>query len=111
MYLGMQIIKMEDGSYSFCQQYYLATLLKEFKMADCKPSPTSIIKAQTNALVEGNYGRKLLDKKHHHLYRQIVGKLIYAMVGSRLDLVYSLSVLSRYAFFFISGLLGILQLA
>ena len=65
-------------------------------MADCKPSPTPIDKAQTNALVEGNHGGKLLDKKHHHLYRQIVGKLMYAMVGSRPDLAYSLSILGRY---------------
>ena len=63
MCLGMQITRLDDGSYSFYQQYYLATLLKEFKMADCKPSPTPIDKAQTNALVEGNHGRRLLNKE------------------------------------------------
>jgi hypothetical protein len=75
----------------------LEELLKDLKMQDCKPSTTPMSKREINALTAGDTGGKKLDKNGHTLYRQIVGKLMYAMVGSRPDLAYPLSVLGRYA--------------
>src|SRR5271163_125420 len=66
-------------------------------MQDCKPAPTLLAKREIDALTAGNTGGKPLRDKEHHLYRQIVGKLMYTMVGTRPDLVYSLSVLGKYS--------------
>ena len=96
MCLGMRIAQIKDG-YAFDQQHYLETLLKEFGMQDCKPAATPLAKGEVDALVSGGTGGKKLDPKDHHLYRQIVGKLMYAMVGSRPDLAHALSVLGRYS--------------
>jgi hypothetical protein len=92
-------IKIEcDGSsgYNISQQHYLEELLKELNMQDCKPSTTSMSKGEINALTAGDTGGKKLDTNSHALYRQIVDKLMYTMVGTRLDLVYTLSVLRRF---------------
>jgi hypothetical protein len=75
----------------------LEELLKDLKMQDCKPSTTSMLKGEINALTAGDTRGKKLDENSHALYRQVVDKLMYAMVGSRPDLAYSLSVLGRYA--------------
>jgi hypothetical protein len=53
----------------------------------------SMSKGEINTLTARDTGGKKLDENGHTLYRQIVGKLMYAMVGSRLDLTYPLSVL------------------
>jgi hypothetical protein len=54
-------------------------------------------KGKVNALMVGDTGGKKLDINSHALYRQIIGKLMYTMVGIRPDLVYTLSVLERFA--------------
>ena len=95
--LGLKIWKNESNGYSFNQQHYLETLMREFNMTDCKPVSTPMAKGEIDALLTDTHGAKPLDAKEHHLYRQIVGKLMYPMVGSRPDLAYSLSVLGRYA--------------
>ena len=96
--LGLSVCPLKDGEgYSVDQKHYLVTVLKEFGMLDCKPTSTPMTKGEVNALVSGNTGAKLLDEKAHGIYQQIVGKLMYAMVGSRPDLAYALSMLGRYA--------------
>src|SRR5271163_2934133 len=66
-------------------------------MQDYKPAPTPLAKGEIDALTAGNTGGKPLRDKKHHLYRQIVGKLMYAMVETRLNLTYSLSVVRKYS--------------
>jgi hypothetical protein len=95
--LGMRILKLPSGGYSIDQQAYLESLLSTFGMTDCKPSSTPMAKGEVDALVSGNTGAKLLDSFQQQLYRKIVGKLMYAMVGTRPDLAHALSVLGRYA--------------
>jgi hypothetical protein len=95
--LGIKIERTPSGRYSFGQQHYLEKLLKDLKMQDCKPSTMSMLKGEINALTAGDTGGKKLDKNGYTLYRQIVSKLMYTIVGSRPDLAYSLSVLERYA--------------
>jgi hypothetical protein len=95
--LGIKIERTPSVGYSFGQQHYLEELLKDLKMQDCKPSTTSMSKGEINALTAGDTGGKKLDKNGYALYRQIVSKFMYAMIGSRPDLAYPLSVLGRYA--------------
>ena len=54
-------------------------------------------KGEVGALTASDTSAKKLDTNHHMLYQQIVGKLMYAMVGTRPDIAYPLSVLGRYA--------------
>jgi hypothetical protein len=85
-----------SGGYNISQQHYLEELLKELNMQDCKPSTTSMSKEEVNALTTGDTEGKKLDTNSHALYRQIIGKLMYAMVETRPDLVYTLSILGRF---------------
>jgi hypothetical protein len=94
--LGIKIERDGSGGYNISQQHYLEELLKELNMQDCKPSTTPMSKGEVNALTTGDTGGKKLDANSHALYRQIVGKLMYAMVGTRPDLAYTLSVLGRF---------------
>jgi hypothetical protein len=94
--LGIKIKHDGSGCYNISQQHYLEELLKELNMQDCKPSTTPMSKEEVNALTAGDTGGKKLDTNSHALYHQIVGKLMYAMVGTRLDLAYTLSILGRF---------------
>ena len=95
--LGLKIDKLPNGGYTISQQHYLEALLKELELQDCKPASTPMTKGEVDALVSGDNGAKPLNAKDHALYRTIVGKLMYAMVGSRPDLAFALSILGRYA--------------
>ena len=66
-------------------------------MLECKPTSTPVTKGEVDALIAGDTGGKALGPVDHATYRQIIGKLMYAMVGSRPDLVYALSVLGHFA--------------
>jgi hypothetical protein len=95
--LEIKIERDGSGSYNISQQHYFEELLKELNMQDCKPSTTPMSKGDFNALMVGDTGSKKLDTNSHALYPQIIGKLMYAMVGTRPDLAYTLSVLGRFA--------------
>jgi hypothetical protein len=95
--LEIKIERDGSGGYNISQQHYLEELLKELNMQDCKPSTTSMSKGEVNALTAGDTEGKKLDTNSHALYCQIVGKLMYAMVETRPDLAYTLSVLGRFA--------------
>jgi hypothetical protein len=94
--LGIKIEHDGSGGYNISQQHYLEELLKELNMQDCKPSTISMSKGEVNALTVGDTRGKKLDTNSHALYCQIVGKLMYAMVRTRPDLAYTLSVLGRF---------------
>ena len=95
--LGLRVQKLQDGGYSIDQKHYLVEVLKEYQMLDCKPAPIPVTKGEVDALIAGETGGKPLGPQDHATYRQIIGKLMYAMVGSRPDLAYALSVLGRHA--------------
>ena len=65
-------------------------------MLDYKPTSTSVLKEEVNALIASDTGGKLLGPTDHATYRQIIGKLMYAMVESRPGLAYALSVLGHH---------------
>src|SRR5271163_3685048 len=97
MCLGIKIVPDTLHGFTIRQQHYLESLLIEFGMQDCKLASTPLAKGEIDAFTAGNTGGKPLGDKEHHLYRQIVGKLMYAMVETRPDLTYSLSVLGKYS--------------
>jgi hypothetical protein len=95
--LEIKIERDGSGGYNISQQHYLEELLKELNIQDCKPSTIPMSKREVNSLMARDTEGKKLDTNSHALYCQIVGKLMYAMVGTRPDLAYILSVLGRFA--------------
>ena len=78
------------------QRSYIEEVLKRFGMEDCKPISTPLdVKAQ---LV------KLMDEEHEeHIqemqgvpYKEAVGSLMYAMVATRADIAFAVSVVSQF---------------
>ena len=78
------------------QRSYIESILERFGMVDCKPIATPL-NAKTSL-------PKLSDEEHEeHLhemkdvsYQEAVGSLMYAMVVTRPDLAFAVSVVSRY---------------
>jgi hypothetical protein len=54
-------------------------------------------KREINTLTARDTRDKKLDINSHVLYHQIIDKLMYTMVETRSDLVYTLSILERFA--------------
>ncbi|KAF2904116.1 hypothetical protein ILUMI_02069 [Ignelater luminosus] len=81
--------RCKDGSVKICQQAYAKKILERFGQ-DCKPVSTPMTKKLENS----KQSRKS-DKASDSPYRQAVGALMYLMVGTRPDLAFSVSFLSR----------------
>lgn len=88
-YLGINITR-KGKTIELDQVQYLESILKKYKMQDCNAVSTPI-----------EPGIELTreptkDKKLEHQCRQLIGSLMYAMLGTRPDICYALSYLSRY---------------
>ena len=62
-------------------------------MLDCKPTSTLVAKEEVDTLITSDTDGKALGSTDHATYRHIIGKLMYAMIGSRPDHAYVLSML------------------
>jgi len=85
-FLGLEI---EENSKEVIvsQKAYARKLLQRFGMDKSNPVTTPILKEDTNLKIELN--------KSDIPYREVVGALMYLMCGSRPDLAYAVSVVSR----------------
>jgi len=90
-FLGIEIKKTEDGEFSICQRDYINTIIRRFELMDAKPakSPLDPHTDLANTHCEDKPG----NRKE---YLSIVGSLMYAALGSRPDIAYSVTALSRY---------------
>jgi hypothetical protein len=90
--LGMEVERNCDARFLHINQIkYLKEILKHFRMEECKPIGISFdpkMKLQRNA--NGN------DESKGFPYQQVVGSLMHAMLCTRLDLAYLISVLSQH---------------
>ena len=75
------------------QRAYLETILRDHKMTDCKAAPTPI-ETQHIEVSPPNYEP---TTEFRLQYQSAVGSLMYAILGTRPDLAYAVSVVSRYA--------------
>jgi hypothetical protein len=90
-FLGIEIENEKDGGFSICQRAYIDTILKRFGLLNAKPAKTPLDPQVdlANTCCED----KAADRK---LYLSIVGSLMYAAIGSRPDIAFSVAALSRY---------------
>jgi hypothetical protein len=91
-FLGMEVERNRDERLLRIKQIkYLKEILKRFRMKECKPIRVPLdpkVKLQRNA--NGN------DESKGFPYQQAVGSLMYAMLCTRPDLAYPISVLSQH---------------
>jgi len=90
-FLGIEIERTEDGGFSICQRDYINTIIRRFGLMDAKPAK-SPLDPQTD-LANTCCEDKLANRKE---YLSMVGSLMYAALGSRPDIAFSVTALSRY---------------
>ena len=90
-FLGIEIEKTKDGGFTICQRGYINTIIRRFRLMDAKPakSPLDPQTDLANTVCED----KPANRKE---YLSMVGSLMYAALGSRPDIAYSVTALSRY---------------
>src|SRR5258708_19314159 len=82
-----------SGQVSLDQSKYMRKVVEKFGMADCKPAPTplpekTVLRAATDDEVR---------EARSYPYLQVIGSVMYAMLGTRPDIAYAVSTLSRFA--------------
>jgi len=90
-YLGIEIERTKDGGFSICQQGYIYVIIRRFGLMDAKLSKSPLDPQTDLANTHGE--DKPANRKE---YLSMVGSLIYAALGSRPDIVISVTTLSRY---------------
>lgn len=96
--LGMRVTRdRANRKLKTDQSRYVHDLIDSFDMTDCKLAQTPAIPGA--ALPKIHQGEKYLglnDLADKTLYRTMVGKLVYAMVGTRPDLAFAVSQVARH---------------
>jgi hypothetical protein len=95
--LGMEIIRdRQAGKLSLSQKNYFLKMLDKFNMKDCKPVTTPL--AAHFRLKSEHCPNSEEEKRRmiHVPYSNGVGSLMYAMVCTRPNLAYIVSVVSRF---------------
>jgi transposase InsO family protein len=95
-YLGMTVTRDRPNRTLRLGQYsYLTKVLRDFGMGECKAAATPM---DVN-------GSKLVSASKDHIatpsnvkeYQRLIGSLMYAMLGSRPDIAFAVSMVSRFA--------------
>jgi len=90
-FLGIEINRTKDGRFSICQRGYINTIIRRFRLMDAKLAK-SPLDPQTD-LTNTHCEDKPANRKE---YLSMVGSLMYAALGSRPDITFSVTALSRY---------------
>lgn len=92
-YLGIRVSQnLNKGFTELDQSDYLIKVLEKFGMSDCKAVSTPLDVNFDFNIFKNDSG----NEKYIKLCRQIIGSLMYAVLGTRPDLSYSVTVLSRF---------------
>jgi histone deacetylase 1/2 len=89
-YLGMEIARDTEGTYTVTQTRYLQELQSRFRMSDAR---IRRIPMYVNA---GRDDESSDTPVTNEPYRQLIGSLMYAMVATRPDIAFAIGYLSRY---------------
>ena len=94
-YLGMRLERDRPQRVLWLsQQAYLEKILKDHGFLDSKPVATPM---ETQTKLEAAPDGYTAKPDFRHTYQSAVGSLMYAMLGTRPDIAYAVSVVSRYA--------------
>jgi hypothetical protein len=83
IHLDIKISHKLDGTLQISQEHYVNTLLDHFNIGQIRERHVPIAQGMAEALLrEATKSLSVLGHKKHTLYQSIVGKLMYAMVGT-----------------------------
>ena len=89
--LGIQFIRLSDGTLCLSQKQYAKDVVERFRMSECNAAPTPI-----NAGINLGPNEGEASESERALYRECVGCLMYLAIGTRPDLAYTVGLLSRF---------------
>jgi transposase InsO family protein len=97
--LGLQLSRDRTArALSLSQSDYIRRLLERYGMSDCKPAPTplavNVRLSKDDCPTVIPIQPVLVDGKH--TYASVVGSIMYAMLGTRPDLAYTIGQLTRF---------------
>lgn len=78
------------------QSHYIDQILRKFNMQDCKPVSIPLDKSQVLSQEMSPKTSKERKTMKNILYREAIGCIMYAQLGTRSDLAYAVSVVSRF---------------
>jgi len=90
-FLGLEIDRLPNGSLKLHQTQFMLKVLQRFSMQDCNGVHTPMEAGRK--LVAANDHDKLIEPGE---YQSLVGSLMYIAVGTRPDLAFSISTLSKF---------------
>jgi hypothetical protein len=94
-YLGMEVIRDRPRcTLRLSQTAYLRKVLQDFGMEHCNKVTTPMETSSRLMPAEPGYEA---DSKFRKQYQSAVGSLMYAMLGTRPDLAFAISVISRFS--------------
>jgi hypothetical protein len=94
-YLGMEVIRDRPRrTLRLSQEAYLRKVLEDYDMANCSTVKTPM--ETSSRLVPAERGYQA-DPAFRRSYQSAVGSLMYAMLGTRPDLAFAVSVISRFS--------------
>jgi hypothetical protein len=74
------------------QQDYLQKVVERFGMQNARPAPTPLPSGYAPSP-----NTAPVDKKLHNKYQQVIGSLLYLMIGTRPDIAYTVVKMSQFA--------------
>ena len=92
-FLGLRIRRnRKQRTIMIDQSRYIGEVLDRFGMSDCNPARTPL---PSGIILEKNKG--LADEKFRSHYQQLIGSLMYAMIGTRPDIAYAVTRLAQFS--------------
>ena len=79
-----------------CEEAYIKRVLERFRMHHSKPVHTLVEKGLTLSLDQCPKTDQEKEKMKNAPYASVVGRLIYAMLFTRLDICFAVGLVSRY---------------
>lgn len=90
-FLGLEIDRLPNGYLRLYQPHFILKVLQRFNIQDCNGVYTPM--EAERRLVPANENDKLVEQRE---YQSLVGSLMYIAVGTRPDLAFTISVLSKF---------------
>lgn len=87
--------KRDDRLIYLSQENYAARILDKFGMSTCKPVSTPV-ETSYKEIAESEKENESLDTNHYP-FRDIVGSIMYAMIATRPDLAFAVSLASKHS--------------
>lgn len=109
-FLGINVKQnLQNGTTILSQKNYLENVIKRFNMESCKPMMTPMGPNFNSKILTDSEVKCERNLELEHTCRQIIGCLMYAVSGTRPDICFAISMLSRFQSSANSALLSALK--